>query len=1188
MFLKRITLSGFKSFCDRVDFDFGPGITCVVGPNGCGKSNVVDALKWVLGEQSAHSLRGRQMLDMIFNGSATRRSSSVAQVDLLFDNADHALPLERDEVLVTRKLYRSGESEYLLNNEASRLKDVRGLFLDTGVGVEAYSIIEQGKVDSLLQSSPQERRVIFEEAAGISRYKARKREAERKLERTHQNLLRVNDIIEELEKRLRSVKLQAGKARNYLEYEGRLKELKASFSLAEFHKLSEGLRDLEVKVAESTDRVTSLRTDINRREADGAQATVQLDALAEQINSADQRLIRARAECGAQQERMAAAEKRREEQTALRGQALERHANGVQRFEETRAELSDVEDSARELEQRTQGLRLRVDGLHEQDRVLARELTRQQAVLEDEKAGIIDLLRRSAHAHNEVVRLHTHRESLVDHKGRVAQRDAQVAAELEGHCRQQAELEYRVRGIESLLIDQTRALEEKKADSDRVQSVRQRLLEETATTKERRSALQSRREVLQDLERRREGVGAGVRWVLDALSSAVETGRSVGILGLVADLFETDVAHARVVEAILGDWDQCLVAAESAGLENFLASRSDAPGRVTAFCLDRLPPRVNVRDLSDLPGVVARAVDWVRFDPDLEPLALQLFGKTIVVENCAAAAALQRDDVHGHRFVTVDGVVFEPDGRMGFGPPTTAAGLISRKSELKDIDAQLAVAESRILSLADQLNRTQAEVTHLEVVQQELRTAIYDSNTTKVETAAALQSVSDSIDRLTQERPLLAREVTMLDEQINGVLSRTEEQGRLLATLEEDNQKRQAHVESIQQRIDGIVDERRSLQEQLTETRVLVGQLTEKRSAVVEAMTKLRAGLAEWETAVNAAHAEAEQCRDRIAEAEAAFGLAGQETARLQQLVAEMDAESVSLRQRREALRLQWEELSQAVKEGRSQLTLAETELHEREMSVAQLRVHRENLSARIKEELGIDLAERHAQYQPEEADWAQVEAEIAELRAKMDRLGHVNLDAITELAELEERHGFLNGQRNDLDEARRQLEQLIEKLNAESQERFRVTLDLVREHFRGMFRRLFGGGRADIILEDPANILDCGIEIVAQPPGKELQAISLMSGGEKSMTAIALLMSIFKCRPAPFAVMDEVDAALDEANNDRFNRILQEFVKEVQFVVITHSKWTMNGADRLYGITMQEPGVSTRVGVQLSGANVA
>ncbi|MBU0716737.1 MAG: AAA family ATPase, partial [Planctomycetes bacterium] len=379
MFLKRVSLCGFKSFCDRVDFDFGPGATCIVGPNGCGKSNLVDAFKWVLGEQSARSLRGRQMVDMVFNGSSTRRASSVAQVDLTFDNSDRSLPVDHTEVTITRKLYRSGESEYQLNRESARLKDIRELFMDTGVGVDSYSVIEQGRVDGLLQSNPLERRIIFEEAAGISKYKARKRDAERKLERTQQNLLRVADIIDELEKQLRSVKLQAGKARRFREYEVRLMELRSSFSLAEYHRFTTEILRLRTEVQQRTDQVTSIRTEIDRQEAEGAQVSVRLDELAEEISAAQNELVRAKSERAAQQERIEAAGERAREQQLLLERTQGRLEADRARIEQAGSELEAVRQSATALDKRIHELKGKARDCQESDQAYARELTDAQA-----------------------------------------------------------------------------------------------------------------------------------------------------------------------------------------------------------------------------------------------------------------------------------------------------------------------------------------------------------------------------------------------------------------------------------------------------------------------------------------------------------------------------------------------------------------------------------------------------------------------------------------------------------------------------------------------------------------------------------------------------------------------------------------------------------------------------------------
>jgi chromosome segregation protein len=1185
MFLKRIAISGFKSFCDRVDFDFEPGVTCVVGPNGCGKSNLVDAFKWVLGEQSAHSLRGRHMTDMIFSGSSARRGSSLAQVDLVFDNADRRLPLDLDEITVSRRLHRSGESEYLLNQQGSRLKDIREMFLDTGVGVEAYSVIEQGKVDTLLKSSPTDRRIIFEEAAGISRYKARRKEAERKLERTQQNLLRVADIIEELEKRLRSVKLQAGKARSYLEYDAKLRELKSSFAMAEYHRFTQSVTELNRQIDADQDQATAVRTAIDRHEAEAAEKTVQLDALVERIGGTDSELIRARADLAAQEERIASSGRRVEEQTAQLALSEERLRVGEARLGSLRHQLAAAEQNVTEFEARTRELHGVVDDLNEQDRTFARQLAQGQAALEDEKAGIIELLRRSAQVHNEVIRLNTHRESLVGQKGRLSSREEQIQAELTGLLTQRAEVERKISEISDLIGQQTRHLEHKKEEAARIHGLRQRIVDELASARERRSALQSRREVLEDLERRMEGVGAGPRRVWEAKAAADGQGIRHGIVGLVGDLFEADVRYARLVEGVLGEADQHLVVADERAFLAFVESLGELPGRVGAYCLDRLPPVVNERDFSERPGVLARMLDVVRYPAEVESLAKQLFGKTILVEDLSVAQRLAADDVHGHRFVTAAGEVMEPSGRLSVGPVTAGAGLILRRSELKDIAAQLVQISENVDRLTDQLNRTDAEASHLETVQQELRSAVYESNTSKVEAAAALDNVQEAIDRLSRERPLIAREVEFLEQQMQDVLQRAEQGSRSLEEMEAENRRRQEEVEAQQQRIDDVVARRRVLQDQLTETRVLAGQLAEKRIAATEACNSLRREIAELEAGVASARQEMEQCRGRIEEAAGVLARAREQVARLSARIEELDVAATDLRREREAMRLELENLHHSVRAARSGLADTESRLHQHQMSLAELTVRRDDLVARVREELSLDLAERYAQYEYQEQDWASVETEMAELRGKMDRLGNVNLDAIHELAEIEERHTFLTRQRDDLNESQRQLQELIARLNDESREQFRVTLEQIREHFRALFRRLFGGGRADILLEDPENLLECGIEIMAQPPGKELQSINLMSGGEKSMTAIALLMSIFKTRPAPFTILDEVDAALDEANNQRFNAIVQEFQKSTQFIIITHSKWTMNTAARLYGITMQEPGVSTRVSVELGGA---
>ncbi|MCC7291141.1 MAG: chromosome segregation protein SMC [Phycisphaerales bacterium] len=1185
MFLKRITLSGFKSFADTVDFDFGPGVTCVVGPNGCGKSNILDAFKWVLGEQSAKSLRGRQMLDMIFNGSSTRKSSGMARVDLVFDNEDRKLPLDAAEIAVSRKLYRSGESEYLINDQPTRLKDVREIFLDTGIGTEAYSIIEQGKVDVLLRSSPGERRTIFEEAAGISRYKARRKEAERRLERTEQNLLRVADVVEELEKRLRSVKLAAGKARNFQEYDQRLRELRSERSLAEFHRLSGLINDESREVTSLADRATGLKTEIHGREADETQLTADLDRLTSLIGQTENELVRDQSSVTAQEERISASRQRIDEQNALLARLTDRFAMDDRRLAEVRGELERVQQDAQRLQDETHALHGRVDTLMADDQAQARLLTEAQARLEDEKAGIVELMRRTAQVHNEILGLDRHRSSLSDQKSKLEVRHATITSELDACLRQREDIRSRVGEIDALIAAEQMRLEEKKAEAERVGGLLSQITEHLAQSRETRTSLRSRQDVLLDLERRMEGVGQGVRVLLEQAREHENGGPLGAIRGLVADVFETDVEHAAVIEAALGDLVQCLVIEDG---RRFLADPefvAGLAGGVTAICLDRLPPVVNDRSFPDHPGFVAKALDWVRFPDDLTHLARHLLAKTVIVAALADALELSADDPFGHRFVTLAGEVVEPDGRVRIRHVASGAGLISRKSELRDIDQRLAETAAQVAMLEDQLNRTQAESRHIAELQQQLRTSLYEANTARVEAKAALSNVEETLRRLTHEQPLLASEMSLLQQQMDEAAQHAGVRQEQLQLLTAQNAEREARIIERQADIDRVVDERRALQERLTESRVELGQLGERRKQAADSINAQRRAIHELETSLGSCHAEIEQARGRIADAEAALLTAREAVESLELNIRRLQAEALQLRQQRELLRGELESTTDAVRTARASLEETEQRLHETQMALAQSQVRRDELIARTREELKIELAERYASYEYAEKDWAVVEGEIDELRRKIERLGNVNLDAITELAELEQRHEFLTAQRKDLEESIRQLKDLIERLNAESRERFEKTFNEVRENFRTLFRKLFGGGKADIQLENPEDILESGIEIVAQPPGKELQSISLMSGGEKTMTAIALVMSIFKSRPSPCAFLDEVDAALDEANNERFNRIVQEFTTSSQFIVITHSKRTMSIAEVLYGITMQEPGVSTRVSVKFEQA---
>jgi len=1179
MFLKKAILTGFKSFADKTEFEFGPGITAIVGPNGCGKSNVVDAAKWVLGEQSAKGLRGRQMADMIFSGSGTRKSSGLAQVDLVFDNSSGRLATDQTEVTVSRRLYRSGESEYLLNLQVCRLKDIRELFLDTGIGVGGYCIIEQGKVDILLQANPQERRVVFEEAAGISKYKLRKKEALRKLERTEQNLLRVQDVIDEVSRRLRSVKQQAGKARSYQGYRARLQELRCTYALAEFHRMSEMVAGLEVEAGRLNDGVIAAKSGVASGEAAVSEIDLALIRLEEEIGALDNRLVTVESEITAHQERVAQSRQRTAEHREVLEGTERRLAERKREIEALGLNVSGGETELGKLAEGAAAAGVRIDELAAEDRRIALAQAQGEAHLEDAKAEIIELMRRQAQLNNDLAACQTLGKSLLAQKERAEQRRGELSRELEEKRSQERHL----REEEDRLAQQVEALAAElaqvRARSAELHQTLDQHGRELAEARELRSAVASKHEYLSEMERRREGLSEGTRRFLERREAC--PAEFDYVKGIVADLIETPMEHAPLVELALGEHDRYLVVEDGQRFLSAAAELGAEVGRVSAFCIQRLPPFMDGRDFTVQPGFLTTALDLVRYPAQYEQLVRQLLGKVVIVATVEDALRLAEIVPVGYRYLTQGGELVEPDGSMSAGSPGGRSGLISRKSELRELSAQLSAVQGRIAVLEGRREEMSVEAAELDRVEQELRARLHQHQTERVEIGAHLQGVAESLRRLAGEEPILEAELKVIEGQITDTAARSQECMRRLADLSAEQEELKKRIEGLTGEARRLADERRTLGDWLTEARVEAGRLREQHTASLASLNGLRQRLREATEAAEAAVRETEECRLRIEQAERTAWEAG---LRVEELIShreEVQREAMQLRRTRETLRLRLEELGAEIKSHRQQAEELESRLHEAQVELEGLRIRREDLVGRVRDELSIELTERYSGYVHQEQDWAAIENEIAELKQKIDRLGNVNLDAISELEELELRERFLTSQRDDLTESRRQLEGLIEELNQASVERFLNTFEQSRIHFQELFRKLFGGGRANFLLEDPADPLESGIEIVAQPPGKELQSITLLSGGEKTLTAIALLLAIFRSKPSPFAVLDEVDAALDEANNDRFNRIVREFAGQSQFVLITHSKRTMSIADRMYGVTMQEAGVSKRVSVR-------
>ncbi|MCG3137701.1 MAG: Chromosome partition protein Smc [Phycisphaerae bacterium] len=1182
MILKKVILSGFKSFPDKTEFDFDAGITCIVGPNGCGKSNVVDAVKWVLGEQSAKSLRGDQMMDMIFNGSSSRKSSGCAQVDLIFDNSDRTLAVEQLEVAVSRRLFRSGESEYLLNLQPCRLKDVRELFLDTGVGVDAYSVIEQGRVDILLKSNPQERRLIFEEAAGVSKYKVRRREAERKLERTQQNLLRAQDIIDELDRRLRGVRIQAGRARKFQEYDQRYRELRASFALAEFHRLNQTHQRLQQEQTALSDHCIAINSRFAQQDADIARLETELLHLDQTIEQHQQQASQLQAQITTLQERIRQNEHRQFEQKEMLETYRQQAAQELERLQKLEASLQVEQEKLPTLETESRQQAEQAQALLAEDQLLSRQIVQLQATLEDEKSGIIDLLRDSAEQKNRLTELDLTQNTLRQKISQLVDRDSQISVQLEELLHRKAVAQDHLQQVDELTGREQHRLEEKLQELDRLKRQRHVVGDELMTMKAERSGLRSEQQLLQDLENKMEGVDQAVRDLLHRRTAEPDNHRLQSIIGMVADIFSTDLEHAQLIESALEYWAQHLVIADS---ERFLALNGELgtlKGRLHLICLDRLGPVMNGPSYSGATGFVARALDLVKYPEPLEYLAKYLLGRTIIVDSLATALQLSTQDTQNHQFITRDGTIVDSRGQITLGPKSARTGLISRKSRLRDVNRQLRQLDQQINEHQDQAQQLTTAAEHLEQLIHELRNAIYQNHTVRAQSQAELQHAQEAIQRLTREQPLITGEVQLLEGQITAAVEETRRHRESLEALQQRNVDRETVITSYRLQLDQLAQERQALSERLTTARVEAGKLAEKKSATLNNIHALQQSLDNTRQNSQQQVEQIVQCQQRLQQAADAIMATRQELVRLEGELAAHEQQDTAWRRQREEQRFVREQLAEQSKCLRQELHQQEELIHQLQMKLQEASLRQDELCLRVREELQIELESAYQSFQEQEQDWSAVETEIQELRDKISKLGHINLEAIAEQDELEQRLTFLNTQRQDLEDSRRQLEELITRLNDESRERFAAIFQQVRDHFQQMFRKLFGGGKADLVLDPTCpDILEAGIEILAKPPGKELQAISLMSGGEKTMTAIALLMSIFRAKPSPFVFLDEVDAALDEANNERFNAIVREFLDQSQFIIITHSKRTMQVAGTLYGITMQEPGVSRRVSVR-------
>jgi len=1191
MRIKRLELYGFKSFADRQVFNFETGVTCIVGPNGCGKSNVVDAMKWVLGEQSAKSLRGDAMLDVIFNGSSSRRPLGYAEVSLAFDNTDKTLPVDYEEVAVTRRLYRSGESEYFINKQLCRLRDIKELLMDTGLGTRTYSVIEQGKVDALLQANPTERRIVFEEAAGISKYKARKLAAMRKLDRVVQNLDVLGGIIEEVDKSLRSINRQASKARRYLEISEELKGKRVILAMADYAKQLEELGAVQSELASVGDRERTLTADAAELQAYLTEAQNSDDEISDELQSVEARRLEAVAAMERLDAQRSYAAKRAEE---LDGEAaaLETEAGAeLSRKAETEAEIERLRAELAKHQHESGSRTAELSLSRERCAAKIEELRTAEELLEELKTSTMDLLRERSTVEN---RISAGASELRGFEARLA-RIASRRCELSGRLR---ELEARGR----VAADELRAADESEtalsAEHARVRASRDRTESRVATLdaeinglRTRLEAARSRLGVLEDLESSYEGVSAGVRGILEAVRSASREGKPApeGVLGMLADLIEVDAERERAVEAALGSHAEALVvetAGQAAAAMEFLRTRG--LGEATFLPLDsvRAVESPATSQPAEHDGVVGPAASFVRSSERVRPAVEALLGSTLVMRDLASARERCMSGLGAVRAVTVTGESVERTGAMrggsGGAAGSAATGLVSRKGEIARLRAAVSALEAELSGaadgrreLAENLSSSRARIEDLTALIREAASKAADLRRTQV-------ALADDSDRLAEEIEVAGLEHSQTAREQGDVALRISKLKRTAGNLAGREEGLALRVEATSAAVGEARAAYDGLQRRHSEMQVAEAHSREKAESVREAVARGADDLSECVRRAEARSEQASRCRARRADLVRQAESMREELSRLVRARDESGSASDELKAKREELRSSLAEARKKERELAQVLEDVRAEMSEQRVRESETRMRLEAVIDRAGSEFKVDLAAEYEKAEAEATITPELTEEVSKLQAQLERMGAVNLYALEELKQLQERSEFLHTQHTDLVEARESLRAAVAKINRKSRALFAETFEQVAGNFHLMFRKLFGGGKAEVKLEEGVDVLEAGIDIMAKPPGKELRSMSLLSGGEKALTTIALLFAIFQSKPSPFCILDEVDAPLDEANVDRFNLIVKEFMETTQFIIITHNKLTMTYGDLIYGVTMQDAGVSKRISVSL------
>ncbi|WP_408954583.1 chromosome segregation protein SMC [Natroniella sp. ANB-PHB2] len=1182
MFLKQIEVKGFKSFADKVKIDFEPAITGIIGPNGSGKSNISDAVRWVLGEQSAKTLRGSKMEDIIFAGSKKRRALGMAQVSLTLDNSQNELPIDYNQATISRRVTRSGESDYLINNNICRLKDIQELLMDTGIGKDSYSIIGQGKVEQILSERSVDRRELFEEAAGISKHKQRKKEALKKLESTEQKLNRVRDIIEEIKRQLNPLKQEANKAEEYKNYQGELKELEVNLLLNNYVKL-ENQFDQQIATKQSLSyQLTEAKAGVNefdlkidncqtKQQELVAAIDQQKDALfntkrdLERLESKLELLAERKKNLGGQQDKLnQEITILKDEVNLLQEKIYNKKEEGEILEEKLQQKLSLLNSKQEEINSIKKKLAERIGSKQE---IEGNKLTQANQIT-DYKHQIENLTK-------EVERCQKENKELIEIKENLQQKIEKIEKRKEVKFKKVAKIKDELSSLRSYYEKKKEEQEEFKKELNIVQQDYQKLKEELNNK-------ESRLNVLEGMQDNYQGYYKGVKNLLNYIN---RTQNLNGVCGVVAELIEVPQEYETAIEVALGSKLQnVIVEDDQVGKRAIEYLKDNRAGRATMLPLNLVKAR-SLRKSEErglkLEGAIGLAKDLIDYHVQYRPVVENILGRVIIAENIDAAVEVSKAVNKRVKVVTLAGEVINPGGAMTGGSYAQDNNLLGRsreieklKVEVKNISKKLTVLEQQGLAKKDELVTNQEQI-------KETKEKLHKLEIQRTTLEKDEQQLGRELARIQKEVALKVNKIDQLEQQITEFKMKKEELVNALNQLSVNENNLESTTNQLETEISSLKQKEELFSEQITNLKIELASVKEGKKNLQNELMKLEQDFKKSQQQLEEKEKEVVRLENKQTQLKDTAQNLALEQQELNSKVDNLEEQLISLRQEEKEVKGRINQFEQQSKEVRERYQKLQQEYNQIEVELAQLEVKLTNVETKLTDEYQIDIdlviEERTAI-----EDFTEVEKRIKKLKRKMKRLEPVNLGAIDEYQKLDQRFSFLKEQSDDLAQAKRSLQKVITEINEKMEEKFIKTFKEVKGQFEEIFTDLFGGGQAKLILEDEDDLLETGVEINAQPPGKKLQKLSLMSGGEKALTATALVFALLKVNPSPFYVLDELDAPLDDANVERFANYLDQLSSQTQFVVITHRKGTMKVSNSLYGVTMEESGVSKLVSLQL------